>query len=73
VAIIVHIAGKMIGGKQFCTRCGLLLIDNNGAMVPVGDDHGLSYWEEGGEVANEGSAWVAVKHIIERGEMTSCE
>lgn len=65
MAAIVHLAGKLIDGKQFCTRCGMLLIDNDGAMVPVDDEHGPSRWEEGSEVANEGNAWVSVNALTD--------
>ena len=49
----VHQAGPMIGAVQVCSRCGIILTDYRGAMVPEEDaDKPLRGWAEG--------AWIEV-------------
>ena len=51
----VHQAGVMVGGVQLCTRCGAVLTDYRGAMVPEADaDKPLRGWPAGASVVVSG-------------------
>lgn len=61
---MVHIAGPMSAdGVQLCVRCGHILTDYRGAMVPTEDaKKPLGGWAVGAHVETEGAnpAWSGV-------------
>lgn len=47
----IHEAGPMVAGVQVCRRCGEVLADYRGAMVPEEDAHkALRGWTEGAAI-----------------------
>jgi len=46
---MIHVAGDYEDGVQRCDRCGVILTDHRGAMVPVGSGP-LGAWEPGAHV-----------------------
>ncbi len=57
----IHEAGPLDGGVQVCRRCGGILSDYRGAMIPIGDPP-LTGWAIGAFVEVQGerprSSWV---------------
>lgn len=54
---MVHLAGPYDpqSAVQRCDRCGVLLTDNRGAMVPADDPRPLGGWATGAHVEVEGT------------------
>lgn len=51
---MIHLAGVLFAGVQICTRCGDVLTDYRGAMVPEGQE-ALAGWAIGAFVETGGT------------------
>lgn len=46
----IHVAGPLVALMQRCVRCGEVLNDYRGAMVPADDPRPLGGWQPGAHV-----------------------
>lgn len=66
MTITIHVAGPMTSLVQRCSRCGVVLADYNGAMVPSSDlGKTLGGWAEGAHIEVQKQEWFSSSHVTE--------